>query len=188
VARTRLLTLDDAPRLAALLTENREFLAPWDALRPESYFTLGGQTEVVSSVLEEHDQGRAEPHVILDDAGEVVGRITLNSIVRGAFQSCSVGYWVAAEAGGRGLATGAVAALVRLAFDQLDLHRVEAGTLLHNVRSQRVLENNGFTRFGVAPAYLNIAGRWQDHALYQRVRPTPNATGAPGAEQVAAAD
>lgn len=97
---------------------------------------------------------------------------------------------MAAEAGGRGLATGAVAALVRQAFERLDLHRVEAGTLLHNVRSQRVLENNGFTRFGVAPAYLNIAGRWQDHALYQRVRPAPSMgrPDAPGAEEVAAAD
>jgi ribosomal-protein-alanine N-acetyltransferase len=32
-----------------------------------------------------------------------------------------------------------------------------------------VLEHNGFVRFGVAPAYLNIAGRWQDHAMYQVV-------------------
>ena len=33
--------------------------------------------------------------------------------------------------------------------------------------TQRVLERNGFVRFGVAPQYLNIAGKWQDHALYQ---------------------
>jgi ribosomal-protein-alanine N-acetyltransferase len=45
----------------------------------------------------------------------------------------------------------------------------EAATLLDNVRSQRVLERSGFVRFGVAPAYLKIAGRWQDHAMYQIV-------------------
>jgi [ribosomal protein S5]-alanine N-acetyltransferase len=69
---------------------------------------------------------------------------------------------------GRGLATAAVRGIIRVAFDELRLHRIQAGTLLHNVRSQRVLERNGFHRFGVSPAYLNIAGRWQDHALYQR--------------------
>jgi ribosomal-protein-alanine N-acetyltransferase len=34
-----------------------------------------------------------------------------------------------------------------------------------------VLERNGFVRSGVAPAYLSIAGRWQDHALYQLINP-----------------
>lgn len=80
-----------------------------------------------------------------------------------------MGHWVAAEHNGRGLATGAVREITRVAFEELGLHRIEAGTLLRNVRSQRVLERNGFVRFGVATAYLNIAGRWQDHVMYQVV-------------------
>jgi ribosomal-protein-alanine N-acetyltransferase len=63
--------------------------------------------------------------------------------------------------------------IIVVAFGGLRLHRIQAATLLHNLRSQRVLERNGFVRFGVAPAYLNIAGKWQDHALYQVVNPTP---------------
>jgi [ribosomal protein S5]-alanine N-acetyltransferase len=58
-----------------------------------------------------------------------------------------------------------------VAFLELGLHRIEAGTLLANIASQRVLERNGFVRFGVAPEYLNIAGRWQDHAIYQVLNP-----------------
>ena len=46
---------------------------------------------------------------------------------------------------------------MRVAFVELGLHRIEAGTLLDNVASQRVLERNGFVRFGVALGYLNIA-------------------------------
>ncbi len=60
-----------------------------------------------------------------------------------------------------------------MAFDDLGLHRIQAGTLVDNVRSQRVLERNGFVRFGVAPAYLHIAGEWRDHALYQVVSSGP---------------
>jgi [ribosomal protein S5]-alanine N-acetyltransferase len=109
--------------------------------------------------------------VIVGESGEVAGRINLNNIVRGAFQSGSLGYWVSSAQNGRGLATAAVREMVQLAFGELRLHRVEAGTLLHNVRSQRVLERNGFVRYGMAPQYIKIAGRWQDHALFQLLNP-----------------
>jgi ribosomal-protein-alanine N-acetyltransferase len=49
------------------------------------------------------------------------------------------------------------------------LHRIEAGTLAHNAASQRVLEHNGFVRFGLAPKHLKIAGKWQDHIMFQRL-------------------
>jgi len=167
---TRLVTLDDVPVLAELLRVNRDFLAPWDPIRDDNYFTADGQRAVVDAALEGRERGSTLPHVILDDTGRLVGRITLNEIVRGPFQSCSVGYWVSAVDNGRGLATAAVREIVRVAFDELGLHRVQAGTLLHNVTSQSVLERNGFVRFGVAPKYLRIAGHWQDHALYQVVK------------------
>ena len=173
VSSTRLITLEDALLLAELLGANREFLAPWEPARGNDYFTVDGQLQEVRRALERHRQGSTLPHVIVDESGQVVGRITLNEIVRGPFQSCSVGYWVSASANGRGIASAAVRNIKRVAFDELGLHRIEAGTLLHNVPSQRVLERNGFVRFGVAPAYLNIAGRWQDHALYHVVRPDP---------------
>ena len=61
--------------------------------------------------------------------------------------------------------------MLRTAFGELGLHRVEAGTLVHNRASQRVLERNGFVRYGLAPQYLRIAGRWQDHVLFQVLNP-----------------
>jgi len=172
VSATRLVTPDDVPALTALVRGNREFLAPWEPARGEDYFTDEGQHATVQSALARYRQGSILPCVILDESGQVAGRITLNEIVRGPFQSCHVGYWLSAAAGGRGLATTAVREICGIAFARLALHRIEAGTLLHNVRSQRVLERNGFTRIGVAPAYLSIAGRWQDHALYQLINPS----------------
>ena len=166
---TRLITLDDAPFLAELLRINRDFLAPWEPVRGDDYFTVDGQHVVIGAMLEAHELGTTLPHVILDDSGRMVGRITLNEIVRGAAQSCSLGYWLAADDNGRGLATAAVRDIMRVAFDELGLHRIQAGTLLHNVRSQRVLERNGFVRFGMAPEFCKIAGEWQDHVMYQRL-------------------
>ncbi|MEO5958678.1 MAG: GNAT family protein [Opitutaceae bacterium] len=166
MTHTRLATLDDAPALAELLRSNREFLAPWEPVRDDVYATPAGQRTDIDNALEQYAAGYAVPHVIVD-ADRVVGRITLTGIVRGPFQSCHIGYWLSAADNGRGIATAAVAEMKQLAFDVLDLHRIQAATLLHNSASQRVLERNGFVRFGLAPAYLKIAGRWQDHVVYQ---------------------
>jgi ribosomal-protein-alanine N-acetyltransferase len=170
VSTTRLVTLDDVPVLAELLRVNRDFLAPWEPIRSDDYFTADGQRTVIRAALARHEQGSALPHVILADSGRVVGRITLNGIVRASFQSCSLGYWVSASDNGRGLATAAVRDIIGMAFEEMGLHRIQAETLLHNVRSQRVLERNGFVRLGVAPEFLNIAGKWQDMAIYQVVK------------------
>jgi ribosomal-protein-alanine N-acetyltransferase len=171
VTARRLITLADAAVLAELVRASREFLAPWEPLRGEDYFTETGQRADIETALERHKIGNALPSVILDHTGAVVGRITLNGIVRGAFQSCSVGYWLNAAAVGRGLATAALRETIALAFGELGLHRIQAETLLSNVASQRVLDRNGFVRIGMAPTYLKIAGQWQDFILYQLINP-----------------
>jgi [ribosomal protein S5]-alanine N-acetyltransferase len=169
MSHLRPLHIGDAERLAELVVRSREFLAPWEPLRPDSYFTLAGQQEAVALSLKSAASGLTEPFVILDDDGEVVGRINLNNIVRGPFQSASMGYWLDEQATGRGLATMAAGELVALAFGNLELHRVEAGTLPTNLASQAVLLRNGFEQFGYAPRYLSIAGVYSDHLLFQRL-------------------
>lgn len=171
---TRPLTLDDVHALTALYVANRQFLAPWQPLRPDSYFTEQGQREAVLALLEQEAGGSALPLVITDAHGSLVGTLTLASIIRGAFQSCSVGYWLAEDAQGRGLATAALREAVDLAFGELLLHRVQAETLTHNRRSQQVLERVGFERYGEAPSYMHIAGEWRDNVLYQLLTPTPD--------------
>jgi [ribosomal protein S5]-alanine N-acetyltransferase len=164
---TRLISVDDAPAITELQCENREFLAPWDPVRGDRHFTVEAQRELIEAALDRWARGLSLPHVILDEDGAVQGRVTLNNIVRGPFQSCSAAYWLGESANGRGLAAKAVGSVKRIAFEELGLHRIEACTLKHNIRSQRVLERNGFERFGLAPNYLLIDGRWQDHFLYQ---------------------
>lgn len=171
-AVTRPLLLDDAAAIATVLTVNRAFLAPWQPARPDDFFTAAGQRRVVERVLAEQEAGLCRPLVIVAD-DEVVGTITLQSIIRGAFQSCSVGYWLAESAQGRGLATRALADAVELAFGDLRLHRVQAETLLHNERSRRILARLGFTEYGRAPSYMRIAGEWQDNVLFQLITPAP---------------
>lgn len=166
---TRLLRPDDAPALLRALIDNRRFLQPWEPTREDGFFTLSTQQDLVQRALRAHADGTVLPLVILDEGGDLAGRLTLSGITRGAFQSTAMAYWVRADRNGRGLATAAVAEAMQRAFSELSLHRVQAETLLHNTASQRILDANGFRPFGVAPKYLKIAGRWQDHVLYQRL-------------------
>jgi ribosomal-protein-alanine N-acetyltransferase len=121
--RIRLLTLDDAPALSELRLRSRAFLAPWEPIRHPDHDTPAGQRADVEAALAQHARGQGVPLAILDDDGSVAGRINLTGIVRGAFESCTAGYWLAEERTGRGLATGAVRAAVDLAFGDLGLHR-----------------------------------------------------------------
>jgi ribosomal-protein-alanine N-acetyltransferase len=165
-------TRADATALAALFTAQRKHLAPWDPRREPGFFTRAGQRARLTGVERDREAGSAFRFLILED-GAPAGEVSLSNVVRRSFQSANLGYWVAGERCGRGVASAAVAAICEFAFGELELHRLEAGTLLHNVGSQIVLDRNGFVPFGVAPDYLRIAGSWRDHVLFQRTAETP---------------
>jgi ribosomal-protein-alanine N-acetyltransferase len=158
---------DDAAALAAAYDRNREHLAPWDPVRSAAFYTVQGQQEHVDRQLGLVQGGHLVAWLLEYD-GTVVGRINLNNVVHGVLASGSLGYWVDHAHLRRGLATALVDHACTRALE-MGLHRVDASTLLHNVASQRVLLDNGFEQYGMAPKYLFIAGEWQDHNLYQRI-------------------
>lgn len=164
---TRPLSASDAAGLAAAYDRNREHLAPWEPVRRPSFYTVQGHTAVIESRLDSIAAGLGMSWTIRQ-RDEIVGMISLNNLVRGTLQSVSVGYWLDAGHQGRGVMTEAV----EFACDQargVGLHRVEACTLVHNERSMRVLTRCGFEEYGLARDFLFIAGRWQDHRLFQRI-------------------
>jgi ribosomal-protein-alanine N-acetyltransferase len=165
--RIETLRLDHAAALADAYRRNADFLGPYEPRRSGEFFTLAGQESAVAGQLAGAARGSSAHWVVVRD-DEVVGRVNLNSVVRGAFQSASVGYWVDQEHLRRGLATAMVEHAVAAAR-QMGLHRVEAGTLLDNTASQTVLLRCGFAEYGRAPSYLCIDGAWRDHVLFQRL-------------------
>ena len=155
---------EDAEELAALYAANRHFLVPFEPTRPPEFFTAEGQRERLARQL----AADTHPFVILEGE-EIAGTINLFNIVRDSLQGGTIGYWVDGARNGRGLATGAVADMLAYAFGELDLHRVEAATLVDNLPSQRVLEKNGFERIGLARSFLRIDDEWRDFLLFQRL-------------------
>jgi ribosomal-protein-alanine N-acetyltransferase len=157
----------DSKAVAAAYRRNREHLAPSDPDRPESFWTDEGQERDVSRQLTAAAEGRTYSYLMWHGS-TVVGRGMITNIVRAHMHSAVVGYWIDREHQGQGLATTFTEHLVRVALE-IGLHRLEAGTMVDNVASQRVLERTGFSRIGVAEKLLYIQGEWRDHVLFQRV-------------------
>lgn len=165
----KVLTLEDVPQLTDLVRAQAEHLRPWEPARPAHYYSIDKQTQYAATAIDAYQQESSVPFLIWSDEDELLGRVTLSGITRGALLSCAIGYWVRDDRADRGHATQAVAQAVDYAFSTLKLHRVQAETLPENVASQRVLARNGFRLFGVAPDYLRINGSWRDHLMFQRL-------------------
>jgi ribosomal-protein-alanine N-acetyltransferase len=60
-------------------------------------------------------------------------------------------------------------AAIEFVFSEVGLHRVMAGYIPSNYRSAALLARLGFEREGYARAYMQIAGRWQDHVLTSKI-------------------
>jgi ribosomal-protein-alanine N-acetyltransferase len=164
----RPLVVDDAAALAAAYDRNREHLARWEPDRPDSFYTEPGQVQHIEERLGLERQGLFRNYLVVAPDGSVAGRANLQNIVRGTMQGGTLGYWIDRRHLRRGLAKAAVAFLEERAVE-LGLHRLEAGTMVENVPSQRVLEACGYQQYGLAPGLLFLNGAWRDHVLYQKL-------------------
>jgi [ribosomal protein S5]-alanine N-acetyltransferase len=108
-------------------------------------------------------------YAILDDDGALAGMVSLTGIDLGALRSAMISYFVDEARSGRGLATRAVGELTARGFEKLGLHRIEAGTAVTNLASQRVLEKNRYTKVGLLRKHLLLGGVWTDHYLWERI-------------------
>ncbi len=115
--------------------------------------------------------GVAHHGFVVEADGELAGAIHLTNIVMGAFRSGYLGYYAFAGFEGRGLMTQGLNAVVRDAFKDLGLHRVEANIQPGNGASIALAQRCGFMREGYSPRYLKIAGRWRDHERWARIKP-----------------
>ena len=164
---------EEAAEVARYYHDNDEHLRPWSPPGSPVQLTAEFWTEQLTRWHEDADAGRAH-RFFLSKRSEpevVIGSLSLTNVIRGALQQCFLGYSLAASEQGHGYVSEAVERAVRFAFDELHLHRVQAGYMPENTRSAAVLRRCGFRVEGYAYDYLYIAGRWADHIITARTNP-----------------
>jgi ribosomal-protein-alanine N-acetyltransferase len=151
-----------APAVLAFELANRAYFAASISDRGDDFFDQF--TDRYNTLLAEQESGSCACYLLVAEDGSVLGRFNLVGIEG---HTAELGYRVAEHAAGRGVATGAVREMCRLAAARHGLRTLRAATSHQNVASQKVLAKAGFIPVGPAdPAHIGgKAGTWYQRDL-----------------------
>lgn len=164
-------TEDDAASLLKLQKENRRFFEKFSYERTNDFYTLEVQQNRIKEFAKDWQADQAYTFGIFTKDDALIGTINLFQVLRGSLQSAFIGYFLNQKHNGKGYTTEAAKLLVQYAFNELILHRIEAGVMPHNIGSIRVLEKAGFHKEGIAIKNVKINGKWEDHQVLAIINP-----------------
>jgi len=155
----------DAATLFVLYQRNVERFSQWFRWAP-SVRSVG---DVRGAIAEWIERGTSENKLtcVIEEAGAILGMVY---IVRHSAEDRKIelGYWLDVGQEGRGLVTRGCRALIRHAFEQLDVNRIDITADVNNLRSQAVAERLGFSRESVIRQWLRFPnGRYADVVNYR---------------------
>ena len=164
----------DHAEWAQLRAHSQGFLVPWEPTWPADDLTRSAFRHRLAMYAEEHRRGESNTFLLFRAQDNVLlGGLTLGNIRHGVAQTTTMGYWMGEPFAGHGYMRQGVELALDFSFRELGLHRVEAACLPGNARSSGLLMRLGFHQEGLARAYLQINGRWEDHLLFARLSTDP---------------
>lgn len=168
----RLANQEDVPEIVAYYAKNKDYLAPFEPLRSPAFYAESYWYKEVKECLDAFAASQSlKLFLFKRNSKGIIGSINFANFVRGAFQSCTLGYSLAEGEQGKGYMTEALKVAISYVFTKLNIHRIMANYLPHNQRSGRLLKRLGFVVEGYARDYLMINGQWQDHILTSSTNP-----------------
>lgn len=165
----RPLVAQDFAAWSEVRQRNGEWLTQWEPLRPIHHPDPATNRDVFAARCSARDRERNSGvsysfGLFVD--GALAGEINLNNVVRGALQMGTIGYWIDRTRAGNAYVAEAVVVLMRYAFEDLHLHRIEVCIIPRNNNSLRVMQKIGIREEGVAERFLEINGVWEDHVRF----------------------
>jgi len=152
----RVATQKDWPSFIAAVRASRPLHAGWVS-PPKTRKQFNGYLKRISS-------GDHYGFLLIDKATNgLIGVINLNNIIRASFRNSFLGYYCFSPFAGKGLMREGLLLVLRFAFRELRLHRLEANIQPDNHPSIALVRGCGFVREGYSRRYLKVCGRWCDH-------------------------
>ncbi|MEZ5380311.1 MAG: GNAT family protein [Microthrixaceae bacterium] len=168
----RVLTSHDFHAWREVRRRSAAWLEPWEPMRPpgtpDPVEDRGAFAARCAARMREIETGTGYGFGLFCQDG-FVGEVNLSNIRRGPSQAALLGYWVDHGFAGRGLVPEGVVLALRFSFEELGLHRVEAGVIPRNDASMRVMTKLGLTPEGISRDMLEINGTWEDHQRFAMV-------------------
>lgn len=115
----------DAAALTDIYRRNRAFFEKYSPNAIDEFYTEEYQLQLIVNSKSDRETDRRYDFVICRrEDGSVIGSVGLSFVVRGALQSCMIGYSLDQDYNGRGYMTDAVSIVVQYAFEELKFHRI----------------------------------------------------------------
>ncbi|MBN1775360.1 MAG: GNAT family N-acetyltransferase [Oscillospiraceae bacterium] len=157
-----------ADKVTDYLARNRVFHEPFHQLHQDAYYTTYIQKQYLRSDMNAFfDKSQCGFWLIKQsDPDRIIGRLAFSGIIRGALQSCLMGYHLDKDEVGKGYMAEAIICACRYMFSTWKMHRIQADIMPRNERSIKTIERCGFVRSGLSGKYMAINGKWEDHYMY----------------------
>jgi ribosomal-protein-serine acetyltransferase len=152
-----------AIKLFQLVEENRDHLREWLPWVDSMTSTYQFDTIIPFWLQQFADNSGCNTGILY--RGELVGSIALQQM-DWHNSTTSIGYYLAKKAGGRGIMTRCVTALLNYCFYQLGINRVEIKCGDKNLKSRAIPERLGFVMEGKIRDGEHLNGRFHDIILY----------------------
>ena len=144
--------------------ESRDELAPY-LFWVESTHTPADIMNYIRCAQTNRENGTEYVFIAVAPSGSILASMGLHH-VHSSFRSAELGYWVRTSATGHGVASAAAARLIRLAFEELGLHRIMVRHALENIKSKSVIDKLGFVHEGIVREDMQVNSRWLSHVAY----------------------
>ena len=159
----------DAEEVLEFHLRNRNFLRPFEPSRDEKFYTLENQKRTLVESYKQFLNGNVVNFGIYKN-NKLIGKIKISNIVMGGFKNAFIGYSMDEKEQSKGYMKESVKLVMAYAFEELELHRIEATTLIDNEKSQRVLRRCGFKELGISEKHLYINGEWRDQMVFYKIK------------------
>lgn len=164
----KILTPEHSEAITTYYSNNKEHLKNFEPLREEKFYSSDVQRKILAENYRQYLNGNLISLGIFKEGG-LIGKLQCSNIVEGIFKNGIIGYSISKEYEGKGYMREALNIFVDYAFNEMNLHRLEASTLVDNKKSQKVLINCGFEELGLNKKYLFINGDWRDHITFYKI-------------------
>ncbi len=159
------------PKLAKEVSDfhmrNKEAIEWTEPVRYPEYYTKKGQKRYLKEDLKEAIKMN-EYRFWLQIKGEkeIIGTVSIAAIMLGSVKSCYLSYKLDKDFWGKGYMSEAIEEIIRFAFKDLDLYRIEAAVMPKNTKSIAVMNRFNFVQEGYSKGYLEINGKREDHLRF----------------------
>lgn len=165
------LELAHSQKIYELTEANRYFLREWLSWL-DDIKSVSDTNKFIESTIKTSSSGGAPNFAVLYD-GEICGVAGFNEINK-RNRVGSIGYWLAEDYNGRGIATHVVKKLLEIGFGEFNLNKIEIRCAENNIKSRAIPERLGFIYEATLRECEWLYSKYVNHAIYSILAPEYN--------------